>query len=62
MHKYQKKKKNLIKYIINFINLDEKLKKIFYHPNRKYKLEKLLEEIIKILKSGKKQSLFLTIN
>jgi hypothetical protein len=54
MHKYQKKKKNLIKYIINFINLDEKLKKIFYHPNRKYKLEKLLEEIIKILKSGKK--------
>ena len=46
MHKYQKNKKYLIKNILEFINSNLKFKKIFNHPNRKYKLDVLLKYII----------------
>ena len=52
MHKYQKKKNNLIKNIKKYINLDIKLKSSFNHPNRKYKLDILLKYIIDILYTG----------
>jgi hypothetical protein len=52
MHKYQKKKNNLIKNIIKYINSDNKLKKLFNHPNRKYKLKELLKNILSILSTG----------
>jgi len=44
MHKSQKK-------IINYINSDIKLKTLFNHPNRKYKLSTLLRYVIQILKT-----------
>ena len=52
MYKYQKNKNNLIKNIIKYINSDIKLKILFYHPNRKYKLDVLLKYIIQILSTG----------
>ena len=52
MHKYQKRKNNLIKNIIKYINSDIKLKLSFNHPNRKYKLDILLKYTIDILHTG----------
>jgi hypothetical protein len=52
MHRYQKRKNNVIKNIIKYINSDIKLKASFNHPNRKYKLNILLKHIIDILNTG----------
>jgi hypothetical protein len=52
MHKYQKNKKYLIKNILKYINSDAKLKNLFNHPKRKYKLDVLLKNIIQILSTG----------
>ena len=52
MHKNQKKKNNLIKNIINYINSDVKLKATFNHPNRKYNLKLLLKYVIQLLTTG----------
>jgi uncharacterized protein (DUF1786 family) len=37
---------------MNYINNDEKLKKIFNHHNQKFKNEEILKYIIIILKTG----------
>lgn len=52
MHKSQKKNYKVVKNIINYINSDIKLKALFNHPNRKYKLSTLLRYVIQILKTG----------
>jgi hypothetical protein len=42
----------LIELVMNYINNDEKLKKIFNHHNQKFKNEEILKYIIIILKIG----------
>jgi hypothetical protein len=42
----------LIELIMNYINSDIKLKKIFNHHNQKFKNENMLNYIIIILKTG----------
>jgi hypothetical protein len=52
MHKRQKKNRNIIKNIINFIKSDSKLFTIFNHFNQKYSLRLLLKPILIILRDG----------
>ena len=42
----------LIELVMNYINSDEKLKKIFNHHNQKFKNEEMLKYIIIILRNG----------
>ena len=42
----------LIELVMNYINSDEKLKKIFNHHNQKFKNEEMLKYIIIILRTG----------
>jgi len=52
MRKCQKNKFKLIKSIKEYINSNIKLKSLFNHPNRKYKIDTLLKYIFQILLTG----------